>query len=113
MVASNPNHPCPPPPGCARAAGLAESDRCIVAPSVREVVRLLRVFGRAICLVEEIARADQGGTVRIQEMAPVVDAINAYLASLPAAAAVERLREPAEDLHQLREEMEKEHDQKD
>lgn len=60
------------------------------APSVREVVRMLDVFGRAICLTEEIARAGQGGVVRVREALPVVIAINAYLASLPVAAAVER-----------------------
>ncbi|WP_425318437.1 hypothetical protein [Pseudomonas nitroreducens] len=70
-----------------RSAGAAASAE---APSVREVVRMLDVFGRAICLTEEIARAGQGGVVRVKEALPVVIAINAYLASLPVAAAVER-----------------------
>lgn len=81
------------PPVCAgidvQAAGCAARLHLEV-PSVREVVRLLGVFSRAICLTEEIARAGQGGVVRIQEMAPVVDAINTYLAALPAATSVER-----------------------
>ncbi|KSW28436.1 MULTISPECIES: hypothetical protein [unclassified Pseudomonas] len=81
------------PPVCAgidvQAAGCVARLRMEV-PSVREVVRLLGVFSRAICLTEEIARGGQGGIVRIQEMAPVVDAIRAYLASIPAATSVER-----------------------
>ncbi|OHS09308.1 hypothetical protein HMPREF3289_01180 [Pseudomonas sp. HMSC75E02] len=81
------------PPVCAgidvQAAGCAARLHLEV-PSVREVVRLLGVFSRAICLTEEIARGGQGGIVRIQEMAPVVDAINTYLAALPMAASVER-----------------------
>lgn len=80
------------PPVCAgidvQAAGCVARLRMEV-PSVREVVRLLGVFSRAICLTEEIARGGQGGIVRIQEMAPVVDAINTYLAALPTATSVE------------------------
>jgi hypothetical protein len=35
-------------------------------------------------LSEEIARGGKGGVVRIKELAPVVDAMKAYLACLPA-----------------------------
>ncbi|AMO77517.1 hypothetical protein [Pseudomonas citronellolis] len=80
------------PPVCAgidvQAAGCVARLRMEV-PSVREVVRLLGVFSRAICLTEEIARDGRDGVVRIQEMAPVVDAINTYLAALPTATSVE------------------------
>lgn len=75
MVRPNPNHPTPPRPG---SCGQGKE------PTAREAIRLAAAFSTAVGLSEEIARGGKGGVVRIKELAPVVDAMKAYLACLPA-----------------------------
>ena len=54
------------------------------APSVREAVRKISAFAELICAQESLARNGAGGIVRIEAMAPVVEAIDQYVAQLPA-----------------------------
>lgn len=56
------------------------------APSVRDAVRKINSFSRLICAQEALARQGEGGVVRIPAMAPVLEAIDQYVAQLPAVA---------------------------
>lgn len=53
-------------------------------PSVREAVRKIDGFTNLICAQEKLARCGEGGIVRIEAMAPVMDAIDRYVALFPA-----------------------------
>lgn len=53
------------------------------APSVRDVIRLVTIFSKAVCLSEELARNGGGGVVRIRELEPVMAAMRSYLERLP------------------------------
>jgi hypothetical protein len=55
------------------------------ATSVREAVRKINGFKSLICAQEALSRGGEGGLVRIEAMAPVMDAIDQYVALLPAA----------------------------
>ena len=55
------------------------------APSVREAVRKINGFKSLICAQEALSRAGDGGIVRIGAMAPVMDAIDQYVALFPVA----------------------------
>lgn len=55
------------------------------APSVRDVVRKINGFKSLICAQEALYRGGEGGLVRIEAMAPVIDAIDQYVALFPAA----------------------------
>lgn len=56
MVASNPNHPCPPRPGRAQAASLVESDHRLAA--VEKVLRAIRdgveISAKALDIAEAV-----------------------------------------------------------
>jgi hypothetical protein len=53
-------------------------------PSVRDAVRKISGFAQLIRAQEALARNGAGGLVRIGAMAPVMDAIDQYVAQLPA-----------------------------
>lgn len=55
------------------------------ATSVREAVRKINGFKSLICAQEALSRGGEGGLVRIKAMAPVMDAIDQYVAQFPAA----------------------------
>ncbi|MCE4073519.1 MULTISPECIES: hypothetical protein [Pseudomonas] len=82
---------CLPPLGLDLKAPAKPSDQVAEdVPPVRDVVRLIGLLGKAIAVSEEIAREGNGGIVRIQALAPVVAAIQDYLACLPSATVAER-----------------------
>lgn len=55
------------------------------APSVREAMHKISAFSKLICAQEALARNGAGGIVRIEAMAPVIEAIDRYVSQLPAA----------------------------
>jgi hypothetical protein len=57
----------------------------VKAPSVREAVRKINGFKSLICAQEALSRGGDGGIVRIEAMAPVMDAIDRYVALFPEA----------------------------
>ncbi|MDH0640643.1 hypothetical protein N5D52_27340 [Pseudomonas sp. GD03860] len=52
-------------------------------PSVGDAVTKINSFARLLCAQEAIARNGAGGIVRIEALAPVLEAIDQYVSQLP------------------------------